>query len=146
MYLCDSNFEIIMDIPRGNSKDDLECRKEIVSQLYRQWTIENPDKRIYNHSIKGFINVRFLSITETMRHAAKTYASTCALLHLDTVLRDAVVYGKPKPTKKGVKNQKVFTKMIEMRCEIREIGVVKMMVGVKPSGEMIQYCITALRT
>ena len=99
---------------------------------------------VFNYSLKGYVNIRFLSITETMRHAAKTQASTHALLHLDTILREAVVCGKPKPAKKGVKNQKQFSKMIELRCELKEIGTVKMMVGVKPSGEMIQYCITAV--
>ena len=135
-----------MGIPRGNSKEDLEHRKEIISQVYRIWIKKNPDKRAFNCSLKDYINIRFLSITETMRHAAKTYDSTCALLHLDTILREAVVYGKPKPAKKGVKNQKPFSKMMELRCELKGIGMAKMMVGVKSSGEMIQYCITVVRT
>ena len=135
-----------MDIPQGNNKEDLERRKEIISQVYRNWTAENPDKRVFNNSLNGYVNVRFLSITETIRHAAKTYASTCALLHLDTMLRAARVFGKPKSVKKGVKNQKAFSRMIELRCELEGVGMVKMMVGIKPSGEMIQYCITAVRT
>lgn len=135
-----------MEIPQGNSKEDLERRKGIISEVYRIWINENPGKRAFNRSLKGFINIRFMSITETMRHAAKTYASTCALLHLDTILREAAVYGKPKPAKKGVKNQKPFSKMIELRLELKGIGIAKMMVGVKPSGEMIQYCITVVRT
>ena len=134
-----------MDIPQGNNKEDFERRKEIISQVYRNWTTENPDKRVFNNSLNGFINVRFLSITETIRHAAKTFASTNALLHLDKILREARVFGKPKSVKKGVKNQKAFSRMIELRCELEGIGMVKMMVGVKPSGEMIQYCITAVR-
>jgi hypothetical protein len=135
-----------MDIPQGNRKEDFECRKNIISQVYRKWTNENPDKRIYNHSLKGNVNIRFLSITETTRHAAKTQASTRAILHLETILSEAVVYGKPKPPKKGVKNQKSFSKMIELHYDLIDVGTVKMMVGVKPSGEMIQYCITVERT
>ena len=57
-----------------------------------------------------------------------------------------MIYGKPKAAKKGVKNQKAFIKMLELRCELEGVGTVKMMVGVKPTGEMIQYCITAVRT
>ena len=44
---------------------------------------------------------------------------------------------------KGCQNQEIFAKMQQMRCELDGIGVVKMIVGVKRSGEIIQYCITA---
>ena len=91
-------------IPMGNSKEDLNLRKEVISHVYRKWTEENPNKRVYNRSLKDYINIRYLSINETMRHAAKTYSSTLALLQLDTILRYSVVYGKPK---RG-SNQKIF--------------------------------------
>ena len=133
-----------MIIPKGNSKEELDRRKEIISQAYRQWTNLHPNKKVYNPSLKGEVNVRFLSITETIRHAAKSHLSTLAILHLDTILLNAVVCGKPKPPKKGVANQKTFKYLLETRCQIPDIGEVKMMVGVKRSGEMIQYCITAV--
>ena len=132
-------------IPMGSNKEDLNLRQEIISQVYRKWTEENPDKRVYNRSLKDYINIRYLSINETIRHAAKTYSSTLALLQLDTVLRYSVVYGKPKPPKKGVANQKVFAYMLEMHYELISIGIVKMMVGVKRTGEKVQYCITAIK-
>ena len=132
-------------IPMGNSKEEQNLRKEVISQVYRKWTEENPNKRVYNRSLKHYINIRYLSINETMRHAAKTYSSTLALLQLDTILRYSVVYGKPKPPKKGVANQKVFSYMLEMHYELIGIGIVKMMVGVKQTGEKVQYCITAIK-
>ncbi len=132
-----------MNIPTGNSKEELKAREGIISQAYREWTSANPDKKVYNDSLHDFIHIRFLSITETMRHAAKNHNSTLAILQLDTILRKAVKFGKPTPTKKGVKNQEKFAKMQQMRCELDGIGVVKMIVGVKRSGEIIQYCITA---
>ena len=61
-----------IEIPMGNSKEALNQRQEIISQVYRKWTEENPDKRVYNRSLKDYINIRYLSINETMRHAAKT--------------------------------------------------------------------------
>ena len=133
-------------VPMGNSKEALNLRKEIISQVYRRWTEENPDKRVYNRSLKDYINIRYLSINETTRHAAKTYSSTLALLQLDTILRYSVVYGKPKPPKKRVANQKIFAYMLEMHYELIGIGLVKMMVGVKRTGEKVQYCITAIET
>ena len=134
-----------MIIPQGNSKEALKQREEIISQVYRTWTENNPTKRDYNRSLKDNINIRFLSITETIRHAAKTYESTLAMLQLDTILRNAVKYGKPKPPKKGVKNQAAFSQMREMRYDLAGVGTVKMMVGIKRTGEIIQYCITAIQ-
>jgi len=133
-----------IQIPMENGKEALKQRQEIISQVYRKWTEENPDKRVYNRSLKDYINIRYLSITETMRHASKTFSSTLALLQLDTILRYSVVYGKPKPPKKRVANQKMFSYMLEMHYELIGIGLVKMMVGVKRTGEKIQYCITAI--
>ena len=131
-------------IPMEDGKEAMKQRQEIISQVYRKWTEENPDKRVYNRSLKDYINIRYLSIIETMRHASKKYSSTLALLQLDTILRYAVVYGKPKPPKKGVANQKIFSYMLGMHYELIGIGLVKMMVGVKRTGEKIQYCITAI--
>ena len=134
-----------MIIPQGNSKEALKQREEIISQVYRIWTDNNPTKRAYNRSLKDNINVRFLSITETIRHAAKTYESTLAMLQLDAILRNAVKYGKPKPPKKGVKNQAAFSQMQEMHYDLAGLGTIKMMVGIKRTGEVIQYCITAIQ-
>lgn len=135
-----------MIIPLGNSKEDFKIREEIIAQVYRRWIEENPDKRVYNRSLKDYINVRYLSITETIRHAAKSYTSTLALLQLDTILRYSVKVGKPKPTKRGSKNQGNFTQIQVMNYDLVGIGMVKMTVGIKKSGEKIQYCITAIRT
>ena len=134
-----------MIIPQENSKEALKQREAIISQVYRTWTEKNPTKQVYNRSLKDHINIRFLSITETIRHAAKTYESTLAMLQLDTILRNAVKYGKPKPPKKGVKNQAAFSQMREMRYDLAGVGTVKMMVGIKRTGEIIQYCITAIQ-
>lgn len=126
----------------NNGRKELDQRKAFISQAYRRWTVEHPDKKAYNYSLKSDINIRFISVNETIRHAAKSHKSTQAILHLDSILRNAVVVGKPKPPKKGVANQKPFKYLLETHCQLPGIGCVKMMVGVKRSGEMIQYCIT----
>ena len=44
-----------------------------------------------------------------------------------------------------IKNQKNFSKMIGLECQLKGIGKVKLLVGIKTkTGEMVQYCITAL--
>lgn len=95
-----SKYLFFMIIPQENNKEALKQRKDIISQVYRTWTENNPSKRVYNRSLKDYINIRYLSITETVRHAAKTYASTLAMLQLDTILRYSTKYGKPKAPKK----------------------------------------------
>ncbi|MBR1514223.1 MAG: hypothetical protein IJ622_08040 [Bacteroidales bacterium] len=47
-----------MLIPMGNSKEELKLRQEVISQAYRKWTEENPNKRVYNRSLKDYINIR----------------------------------------------------------------------------------------
>ena len=53
-------------IPMEDGKEAMKQRQEIISQVYRKWTEENPDKRVYNRSLKDYINIRYLSITETI--------------------------------------------------------------------------------
>ena len=141
----DAQNSKIIEVPMGNGKEDIKARETIISDVYRHWYEANPSKAVFNTYLKDFINVRFLSINETIHHASISYLSTLAVLQLDTILRYSVVYGKHKPPKKGVANQKVFAYMLEMHYELIGIGLVKMMVGVKRTGEKVQYCITAIK-
>ena len=91
-------------IPTGTSKEDIKAREKIISDFYRNWYAKHLDKKVFNIHLNEYINVRFLSITETKRHAAKSYLSTLAVLQLDSVLATAKQYGKPHKPKIGVKN------------------------------------------
>ena len=82
-----------------------------------------------------------------MRHAAKSYLSTLAVLQLDLILKSAIQVGEPTPTKMGINNQSGFSEMIIMECPLVGIGTAKLTVGVKKkTGMKIQYCITAIKT
>ena len=134
---------IFTDIPQGNSPNEIERRRNIISCFYHEWKEKNPSQRRYNLSLKEYINIRFVSITETCTHAAKTYHSTLAVLQLDAILTNAmrVLTVRTKPNG----NQKQFEKMIVMHYECVGIGIVKMTVGVRRrTHEKVQYCITAL--
>ena len=134
-----------IEIPTGDGKDDIKIREEIISEVYRKWYENNPSKSVYNADLKDEINVRFLSVNETIHHASKSYLSTLAVLQLDLILRNAHKIGKPVKVKPEVKNQSDFSKMIIMECPLIGIGIAKLTVGVKKkSGMKIQYCITAL--
>ena len=134
------------NIPIGDSREDIKAREKIISDFYHEWYKKNPDKKVFNIHLKDYINVRFISINETIRHASKSYYSTLAVLQLDAILSNAVKYGKRMPIKKGVKNQEIFSYMIEMRFTMPYIGTAKLVVGVKKkSKEKIQYCITTIK-
>ena len=130
------------EIPQGKEPADLETRRQIISQFYREWKEKNPTLRKYNFSLKDYINIRFVSITETCTHASRSYLSTLAVLQLDAILTNAKRVSTMRAKANG--NQKPFEKMILMQYEIVGIGVVKMTVGVRRrSHEKVQYCITA---
>ena len=134
------------EIPTGINKEDIETRKQIILDFYREWKQLNPTQRKYNVSLKDYVNIRNVSINETSFRASKTYLSTLAVLQLDAILTTArktkVVNAKPNN-----KNQKPFNKMILMECELPGIGIVKLVVGIKRKTlEKVQYCITAIET
>lgn len=131
------------EIPRGDSSDEVAKRRKIISSFYREWKENNPQQRRYNLSLKEYINIRFVSITETCTHASRSYLSTLAVLQLDAILTGAK---KVKTVSaKQNQNQKEFDKMLIMHYRCPGIGLVKMTVGVKRrTHEKIQYCITAL--
>ena len=136
----------IMVIPMGNSLDEINFRKKIILDFYREWKQRNPTQRKYNVSLKEYVNIRNVSINETCYQASKTYLSTLAVLQLDSVLMMAKKI-KMTNAKPNDKNQKPFNKMILMECVLPGIGKVKLTVGVKRrSFEKIQYCITAIES
>ncbi|MBQ7945251.1 MAG: hypothetical protein IJ280_00855 [Bacteroidales bacterium] len=133
-----------MFIPDGNTIEDFKQRAKVIRNFYRLWKLKHPDQKVYNHSLKADINIRFISIDETSTKAAKNYLSTLAVLQLDVILMAAKKVRVVKP-KVGVENQKTFKEMILMECDLVSIGKVKLTVGVhKKSSLKIQYCITAI--
>lgn len=132
-----------MTIPTGNSPEDTRVRRIIIANYYREWKIANPSLKRYNLSLKEYINIRFVSITETCTHASRSYLSTLAVLQLDAILTNARIVGTVPAKSNG--NQKPFEKMIIMRYDCPGIGKVKMTVGIRRGNhEKVQYCITAI--
>lgn len=54
-----------MNIPKGDNKEDIKKREQIIRLLYRQWIDINPGEEKCNLSLKNYINIRALSIDET---------------------------------------------------------------------------------
>jgi len=78
--------------------------------FYQDWKKKNPTQKRFNKLLKEYINIRYISIDETAKHASNRYLSTLAVLQLDTILENAVKIktNNPNPNKK---NQKDFIKL-----------------------------------
>jgi len=101
--------------------------------------------QVYNANLKEFINIRYLSIQETSLIAANKYSSTFALTHYFTEILEFAEEIRRTAPKKDNNNQKRFAEMIVLEYTRKEIGTVKLTVGVlKGSKQHIQYCITAI--
>ena len=59
----------IINIPQGDTSEEIAIRRNIIANFYREWKEQNPLQRRYNVSLKEYINIRFVSITETCTHA-----------------------------------------------------------------------------
>jgi hypothetical protein len=133
-----------LNLPQDNSAEAKKERKQFIIDFYSNWIAINTTKQIYNKSLKDFINVRFLSIQETAGHASHTYKSTVAVTYLTEILEKAkyVKSVKPKPENK---NQERFSEMIVMEHSKKNLGEIKLTIGVlKGSRQNVQYCITAI--
>ena len=126
-----------IEIPKGDSKEDIKSRKQIIGNFYAKWNAEHPEKRVWNQSLNDYIYVKFHSLNETRGHASGTYESTRAVLNLTEILEKAVMTCE-KPRKQQDNNQKLFSKILIMKY-----GRVKLTIGFQPSkGHYVQYCIT----
>ena len=135
----------INGIALGDTKEDKKQRKQFIKDFYQQWEILNPTKKIFNKSLNDFINVRYVSVDETMGHASHRYISTFAVMFLTEILEKAKKKGVPKNANPGKKSQKGFEKIIPMEYRKETFGTIKLTVGVKREAkEKIQYCITAI--
>ena len=128
-----------MEIPQGNSREEVKLRDRIIKDFYAGWIAENPEKKMWNEDIQDYILVKYLSITETAEKAARQYESTLAVMRLSELLAKSKKVAEVPP-KKNTKNQKPFLKMY-----IMPLDNIKMTVGLqKSTGDKVQYCITAL--
>jgi len=133
-----------LDIPQGQTKNEIQQREQIIRDFYATWNAINPTKHIFNIALNDFIHVRFLSMHETARHAATSYKSTLAVTFLTEILEKATIEKRVKP-KPNSQNQKRFSEVIIMKYGKPIFGKIKLTVGVlRGSRQNIQYCITAI--
>jgi hypothetical protein len=131
------------EIPRGETREEIKQRSDIIWKYYQEWKRLNPEQRVYNHKLKDYINIRQVSIDETAHHASKRYLSTLAVLQLDAILSFARLIRIGKTEKRG--NQQQFKAMLIMQYDCPGIGAVRLLVGIRHKTLLkVQYCITKL--
>ena len=124
-------------IPVGRTRAEIRAREKLIKDFYAHWISEHPNKKVWNHSLRAYICVKFISINETKEKAARNIESTRAVLHLTEVLKGAVKV-REQPIKRDVDNQKQFDRMVVLKY-----GDVKLTVGIQRSSqEYVQYCVT----
>ena len=109
------------EIPQGRTREDIQQREKIIKDFYAMWIAANPTKHIFNIALNDFIHVRFLSIQETVEHAAFKYKSTVAVTYLTEILEKATIEKSVKP-KPNNQNQKRFSEVIIMQYNKRTFG------------------------
>lgn len=133
-----NNDEI--DIPLGDSAEEIKKRKQIIKNYYASWNAAHPDKKVWNKSLRAYIYVKYQSINETTGHAALSYKSTIAVFHLTEILANASISQRWAP-KRDDQNQKPYSKMILLRWK-----TYRLIVGLqRTKNEYVQYYVGSIQ-
>ncbi len=133
-------------VPRGNGKEAIKERQRIIREYYKTWRQSHNGQKMFNLQLKDYINIRHISMVETVEHASKSYLSTLAVLQLDAILTNAEKV-KTVQADKYTSNQARFNKMLTMSYLCPGIGRINLTVGiVRRTLEKGQHCSTSLES
>mgnify|MGYP007069883206 FL=1 len=127
-----------LDIPRDNGRESKKARKQILKDFYARWIADNPDKIVWNHSLRAYIHIKFISINETSGQASISYESTREVFRLSEILSNATLI-KEMPPKRDDQNQRPYSKILVMKHRDAMLIVGKQ----RSTGEYVQYCVSA---
>ena len=86
-----------MEIPIGNTREEITQREVLIRNFYRQWKEKNPTQRKYNLSLKDYINIRYVSIDETSRHGQRhiyLHWQLCSWSYIDECKKNVLFQDK----------------------------------------------------
>jgi hypothetical protein len=116
-------------------------RWDTIFQAVDGWRKGRPEPKTYNNSLKGYIRVNRRSASETAYWGSKNPETLPFITdHFNEIMRFAVKKEESVPHS-GM--SKGFCKIIVLERKVAGVGTAKLTVGVRPDGEMVQYCITA---
>jgi hypothetical protein len=128
----------MIKIPKGISKEEVyERRAIIIDKLQHLIGTSVRCKALKNQ----LVHFDFYSIDETATHASKKYESTLAALNVTKAISNAVYIRRDKPHSKNQIKMR-FKEIVELSAELKDIGIVKIIVGQRRNKKFVHYCIT----
>jgi len=116
-------------------------RWDTIFQAVDGWRKSRPEPKTWNNSPRGYIRVNRRSASETAYWGSKNPDTLPFITdHFNEIVRFAVKKEESLPHS-GM--SKGFSKIIILERHVKGVGTAKLTVGVRPDGEMVQYCITA---
>ena len=88
------NFKI--DIPSGNSREEIRVRDKAIKDFYSSWNGEHPEKKIWNADLNDYIHVRnqetkYSTASLLLVNKKTTARAVVIVLGLETVETERVV-------------------------------------------------------
>ena len=128
----------MIKIPKGITKEEVyERRAIIIEELQHLIGTSIRCKALKNQ----LVHFDFYSIDETATHASKKYESTLAALNVTKAISNAVYIRRDKPHSKNQIKMR-FKEIVELSAELKDIGIVKIIVGQRRNKKFVHYCIT----
>ena len=119
-----------------------KAKKEVRS-FYGSWLSGRESNEVYNNSLRRYITVSsYISGRETSHYASfNPLTKEMVVNNFDEILRYARKTGEYEP--KPNTGQRRFVRLINLERKVKGMGTARLTVGVKPDGQLVQYCITA---
>jgi hypothetical protein len=128
----------MIKIPKGITKEEVyERRAIIIEELQHLIGTAVRCKALKNQ----LVHFDFYSIDETATHASKKYESTLAALNVTKAISNAVYIRRDKPHSKNQIKMR-FNEIVELAAELKDIGIVKIIIGQRRNKKYVHYCIT----
>jgi hypothetical protein len=128
----------MIKIPKGITKEEVyERRTIIIEELQHLIGTAVRCKALKNQ----LVHFDFYSIDETATHASKKYESTLAALNVTKAISNAVYIRRDKPHSKNQIKMR-FNEIVELAAELKDIGIVKIIIGQRRNKKYVHYCIT----
>lgn len=128
----------MIKIPKGITKEEVyERRAIIIEELQHLIGTAVRCKALKNQ----LVHFDFYSIDETATHASKKYESTLAALNVTKAISNAVYIRRDRPHSKNQIKMR-FNEIVELAAELKDIGIVKIIIGQRRNKKYVHYCIT----
>lgn len=128
----------MIKIPKGITKEEVyERRAIIIEELQHLIGTSVRCKALKNQ----LVHFDYYSIDETATHASKKYESTLAALNVTKAISNAVYIRRDRPHSKNQIKMR-FNEIVELAAELKDIGIVKIIIGQRRNKKYVHYCIT----